>query len=100
MTPEAKDALTRLKAAVEGKVPSHAWSKTTLSVATVEINPRDVIDLCKSLPPHVKTQSLQSGSDNAVEMLPDIRTVGLHVVDVVHLVREAEKLTQPADHHE
>lgn len=95
MSPEATDALTRLKAAVDGKAAHHAWEKNVLRVSTVEVNPRDVIDLTKDLPPSLKTQSLQSGSANAVESFPEIRTVGLHVVDVLHLIREAESLPAP-----
>jgi hypothetical protein len=96
LTPEAIDALTRLRAAIADKAQTHAWNKNHLTVSSAEVNPRDVVDLCNSLPDHPRTKSLQSGSANALDLAPEIRTVALHVVDIVHLIREAEKLESQA----
>lgn len=95
MTPEAIDALERLKLCIHGKSNAHQWTGKNLRVATVEVNPRDIIDLCRCLPDCIRTHSLLSGSENAVDILPNIRSVGLHVVDVLHLIREADALTTP-----
>lgn len=95
LKPEAIDALTRLRKAIEGRQAVHGWNKNQLTVSSAEVNPRDIVDLCKDLPENPRTQSLQSGTANALELIPEIRTVALHVVDIVHLIREAEKLIPP-----
>jgi hypothetical protein len=92
MKPEAIDALTRLKAAVAGREPVHAYTKNVLTVAGCEVNPRDVVDLCASLPNDPHAAHMGASSANAIENDPNIPSVHLHVVDVLKIVRAGEAL--------
>jgi hypothetical protein len=95
MSDEKQEALARIKKAIDGKPAvnergRHPKGAAYQRVTCAEVNPADVVlaaDLVSD--PCERTKTIRGGSVNAAA--EGAVAVALHVVDLVHLVTEAEK---------